>query len=100
MQGGNGNHWIQAGGENDTFDGGTGADRFVFAAGIDSDRITDYFVGTDALEVSAAHWNSERTQALTSVVNQNVVFSFEYGESLTHVGLTSTFGVLDDVALI
>ncbi len=104
VQGGNGNDWIQAGGGNDTLAGGAGADTFVLLSAIDDDVITDYTVGTDALDITTSLWNGALTQgrldALTHVTGGNLVFTFDNGDTLTLNGVTSTAGLLGDVDLI
>ena len=44
---------LHSGAGNDTFTGGQGADVFVFAAGDGNDRISDFTLGTDLLQVEA-----------------------------------------------
>ena len=59
LSGNGGDDLLTGGGFNDRLTGGTGADLFIYAASIDSDattgidRITDFEVGTDKIDLSA-----------------------------------------------
>ncbi|MBS0122636.1 CAP domain-containing protein [Thetidibacter halocola] len=102
--GGSGNDTIRMGGGNDTAAGGTGADVFIFADAIDADRITDYQVGIDALQIDTTLWggalSQARLDALSNLSSGSLVLDFGDGHSLTFEGLTSTTGLLDDIILV
>ena len=59
LSGNGGNDTLTGGGFNDRLTGGTGADTFIYSSAIDSDattgidRITDFEVGTDRIDLSA-----------------------------------------------
>ena len=50
---GAGDDWLDGGGGDDLLSGADGADVFVFAAGHGSDRVTDFTIGEDRLDLSA-----------------------------------------------
>ncbi|MEL7130814.1 MAG: calcium-binding protein, partial [Pseudomonadota bacterium] len=86
----------------DTITGGAGADTFVFHAEMADDVITDFVIGQDGLELSAALLGG-RTAAqvvdLAQVTPDGVWLDFGGGESLLLQGLTGKAG-LDDAILI
>ena len=52
LQGGAGADWLHSGGGSDTLIGGAGADVFVFDASVGSDRIADYELHSDRIDLS------------------------------------------------
>ena len=52
LQGGAGADWLHAGGGSDTLMGGAGADVFVFDGSLGSDRIADYELHSDRIDLS------------------------------------------------
>lgn len=102
--GGAGDDLFHVGAGNDTMTGGTGVDTFVFADRIGDDVVTDYEVGVDALQVSAALWNGTldqtRLDALTVTTTSGLVFTFDNGDILTLDGVSSTSGLLGDITLV
>lgn len=70
LQGGAGDDWLIAGGGSDTLTGGAGADVFVFDAGAGSDRIADYELHFDRIDLS--DWgNLYSVAALTITATPN-----------------------------
>ncbi len=51
LRGGSGDDTLDGGHGADVLTGGEGADRFIFAAGDGTDRVTDFTVGTDLIEL-------------------------------------------------
>lgn len=74
LNGGNGRDTLDGGADNDLLTGGNGADTFVFTEGDGFDRITDFGLGNDKIDLSDfdfAHFNQ-----LNLVEQNNTVFIF------------------------
>lgn len=102
--GGAGNDVFHVGAGNDTMSGGADADTFYFADLINNDIITDFELGVDALRFSTTLWNGlldqARLDALATPVGADLVFAFDNGDTLTLEGVSSTAGLLSDIALV
>ncbi|MFC3125070.1 glycerophosphodiester phosphodiesterase family protein [Pseudoroseomonas globiformis] len=53
LHGGDGDDWIEGGAGHDRLEGGAGEDRFVFGPGSGQDRIADFTVGEDRIDLGA-----------------------------------------------
>ena len=64
----------------------------------------DFTPGVDTLQFDADLWggprNFARLNALTDVVNGDLVFDFGSGDGLTLEGITSITGLLADIELV
>lgn len=107
--GGAGNDTIMAAGGNDTLSGGPGDDVFVFIGrDIEQDIITDFSLGSDALELDGALWRDTVSAPLNpdqviarfaSVTADGVVLDFGNGNTILLEGLTSTGGLAADLEI-
>ena len=98
LRGGRGADTISGGAGNDTLFGGFGADRFDFARGHGNDRVNDFNVAVDFIQLSASLWGgavktaAEVVSQYSGLVNGHVVLDFGADE-LHLMTLTSTTGL-------
>lgn len=89
---------------NDVLSGGSGRDTFIFKAGNDQDRITDFNASYDTLQLSAEMLSGQSTaqavlDAYASVQSGDVVFDFGGGNTIRLEDVTTLTG-LEEVITI
>lgn len=89
----------------DWITGGAGADTFVFGLTMSRDRITDFEVGVDTLQLNERLWAGNLTEAevianFATVTAQGVVLDFGFDHIIILEGLTSTAGLAGDLVLV
>lgn len=99
------NDRIGGGTGNNTLTGGSGADVFVFTSGGFDDRVTDYAVGTDGLELDADLWTgalttSQVVSTFARVDGGGVIFEFSGSEAFLLAGLSSLTGLENDLTIV
>ncbi len=90
VDGGSGDDLIYDASGNDEYSGGDGADTFIFAANNGVDRVTDFSVANDILDLSALSSNLSsvaEVEAASSVQGNDVLIVFSTGNSLVLSGL-------------
>lgn len=103
---GAGNDTITVDGGNDIITGGAGADTFIFTSDtIESNIITDFVVGEDALELDDALWGGglSKAQVIDLFADDNsgtVIFDFDDGNTITLTGVKSTAGLEADLLIV
>lgn len=96
---------MEGGSGNDLLRGGTQVDRFIFREGHDADRINDFEVGGDLLELSkglvgaAMRSGADVVDAHASIVNGKVLFDFGGGDRIELSNLSSLEGVADGIVI-
>ncbi|MCC1494647.1 calcium-binding protein [Cognatishimia sp. F0-27] len=105
LEGNFGNDTMDGGAGNDTLRGGIGADTFVFATGSGSDQINDFQNNIDTVQIDAALMAQsapvgDDLRDIASVVEGNLVLTFEGGATLTFLGLTNVAALVDDVTFV
>jgi len=108
----NGNDTLDGGAGNDTLNGGYpfnpngfGDDRFVFATGYDQDTITGFAAGAGSDDVIALSLGTDfdtfgEVQSAASDVGGNTLLTFNGGDSLTLIGVTSASLHNDDFVFV
>lgn len=94
LDGGGGRDRITGGGGADELTGGLGRDVFVFAAGDGSDRVTDFAVGQDRLDLRAFGF-ADVAEALSHFTQGRDATLFEFGGTvilLDGLGLSALDG--------
>jgi len=91
--GGDGNDTLTGGAGDDTLIGGLGADTFVFNTGFGDDRITDFDVTQDLLEIRLSMLNATPANGASvladygSVSGNDTVLDFGGGDSVVIEGI-------------
>jgi len=108
----NGNDTLDGGAGNDTLNGGYpfnpngfGDDRFVFATGYDQDTITGFAAGAGSDDIIALSLGTDfdtfgEVQSAASDVGGNTLLTFNGGDSLTLIGVTSASLHNDDFVFV
>lgn len=104
LLGGKGADRISGGKNRDTLTGNSGEDVFVFTAGDGIDRITDFSIRHDSLELDASLYTPGSTAAMivashARVTSTGVLLAFEDGTRILLQGLTTTTGLADTLLL-
>ena len=93
LMGGDGNDTLTGGAGDDTLIGGLGADTFVFNTGFGDDRITDFDVTQDLLEIRLSMLNATPANGASvladygSVSGNDTVLDFGGGDSVVIEGI-------------
>lgn len=98
LKGGSGDDILDGGRGNDKMVGGLGADTFVFNAG--DDRIRDFDVTVDQIEISAQLLGTDDLSALMSTSGGDTTITFDNGHSLTIDNFTDTGALLENIHFI
>lgn len=89
LDGGAGNDTLIGGSGNDTLTGGEGADVFVFTADSGSiDRITDFEVGVDVIQVVGENTTADQLVNDAVVSGSDTIIYLSDGSTITVVGVT------------
>ena len=101
IDGRGGDDRIIGGTGNDTLTGGAGADHFVFKAGDGNDRVLDFDLGLDTLQLDGYASVTDAASALTfaSQIGADVQFDFGAEGSILVQNVTLAL-LLDDLAIV
>lgn len=104
LNGGSGYDRLRGDEGNDILTGALGIDTFIFGAGMDSDRITDFGNGADRLFLSSGLTNGETNVAQVlstygSISGGNAVLDFGNGDRLVLTGVSTLTGLEDDILI-
>ena len=83
LRGGGGDDLLMDGAGSDTLYGGAGADTFVMAADGDLDRINDFQLGQDTIDLSA--WEFLRTTAQLTIISTPDGAEIRYGDEVLRI---------------
>lgn len=112
LKGGAGNDTLNGGGDNDQLEGGTGndflkggagEDVFVFDTGHDADRIVDFDVTDDTLQISADladGASAAQIVSAASVTGDGVLIDFGNGDTILLQGLSTTAGLSGAIDIV
>lgn len=105
LEGGYGADTLSGGAGGDVLIGGLGSDRFIFRNGAGSDRIADFTVGSDRLQLGHQNWSGNLSaeqvvSRFAHVTSAGVSFDFDATDHLLLVGLTSTAGLASAIDII
>lgn len=106
LSGGHGDDRLNGGIGTDILRGGVGGDVFVFVDGFGDDTILDLNAEVDQIEIDATVFSNlpssgdELVSTYANVVDNNVVFDFDNGNSITIEGVTDVTGLADIFAIV
>ena len=101
--GGIGDDRLIGGKGSDKLIGGAGADTFVFGPGSGKDKIRDFEIGIDTLEIAAGSWGSgigDITVSVYDAVNGYIQLEFGTGDIVKLTGITDILDISGDFVFV